>query len=144
MSTTAAASTSPQQQQPHDCPSYATGTFCWNELASRDVEAAKKFYAELFGWKLIDSDAGAMKYTQIMVGDTLIGGMYQMGEEYGDAASHWMPYVVVADVDEAARRIEGLGGKVCVPPTDLLTVGRLAVLNDPSGAVISIIKLSAA
>lgn len=149
MSTTTAATAtsstsqqSQQSQQQEDHPSYATGTFCWNELASKDVEAAKKFYVELFGWKTKDGDFGTCKYTEILTNDgTPIGGMYQMTEEYGDMNSHWMPYVAVTDVDETARRVEDLGGKVCVQPTDMPTVGRFAVINDPSGAVMSIIKL---
>jgi predicted enzyme related to lactoylglutathione lyase len=51
-----------------------------------------------------------------------------------------MSYVAVADVDACARRVTELGGKVCVPPTDI-SVGRFAVVNDPGGATFSIITL---
>ncbi len=125
-------------------PAYAMGTFCWNELASSDIEAAKRFYTELFGWKLKEGDAGTMKYNEIVVGERAVGGMYQMGPEYGNAPSHWMPYVAVEDVDEMVKRVEALGGKVCVPPTDIPNTGRFAVINDPSGATLSILKLSGA
>lgn len=120
----------------------ATGTFCWNELGTTNVEAAKKFFTELFGWQLKAGDVAGMEYNEIMVGNRAVGGMYQMGPEFGDMPSHWIPYVAVEDVDETARRVEELGGKVCVPPTDIPNTGRFAVINDPSGAAISIIKLS--
>ena len=67
---------------------YTNGTFCWNELATTDVEAAKQFYIELLGWKLKEGQAPApMVYNEIVVGDQHIGGIYQMGKEFGDAPS---------------------------------------------------------
>src|SRR3982751_3564524 len=91
----------------------ASGAFCWNELATRDAETAKKFYAELLGWKLKESDAAGMAYTEIVVGGSHVGGIYQVTAEQGDMPSHWMAYVAVDDVDAAAKRTEELGGKVC-------------------------------
>lgn len=115
------------------------GTFCWNELGSRDLEAAKKFYAELLGWKLTESNAAGMQYIEIVAGEEHIGGMYQITPEMGgDAPSHWLSYVTVDDVDESARRVWELGGKVCVPPTDIPNVGRFCVITDPTGASISL------
>lgn len=122
-------------------PAYQVGTFCWNELVSTDAETAKRFYTELFGWKLKESEVGGMKYTEVIVGERAVGGMYQMGPECGNIPSHWMPYVAVENVDETVKRVEGLGGKVCVPPTDIPDIGRFAVISDPSGATISVIAL---
>ena len=117
------------------------GTFCWNELASKDVETAKRFYSELLGWNLKEGNAGGMVYTEISAGNRSIGGMYQMTEEFGNAPSHWMSYVAVDDVDKLAARVVELGGSVCVPPTDIPHVGRFSVINDPTGATISLITL---
>ena len=122
----------------------APGTFCWNELATKDLAAAKKFYTELLGWKVHESKAAGMAYDEIEAGGQRIGGLYQMTEEMGDAPSHWMAYVTVEDVDESARRVWELGGKVCVPPTDIPNVGRFCVITDPTGASLSLIKLSGA
>jgi predicted enzyme related to lactoylglutathione lyase len=119
----------------------AHGTFCWNELATKDAEAAKKFYTELLGWQLKTSDAAGMAYTEIVVGDRHLGGIYQMTAEQGDMPSHWMAYVAVDDVDAAAGRVEGLGGKICVAPMDIPNVGRFCVINDPTGAALSLINL---
>ena len=119
----------------------AHGAFCWNELGSTDAEAAKKFYTELFGWKLKESQAAGMAYSEIVVGGREVGGIYQMMPEQGNMPSHWMPYVAVDDIDASARRVGELGGKVCVPPTDIPNVGRFCVINDPTGTTISLIKL---
>src|SRR5918911_1345804 len=108
----------------------AHGAFCWNELATRDAEAAKKFYAQLLGWDLQESNAAGMQYTEIVVGGSHIGGIYNMTSEQGDMPSHWMAYVAVDDVDAAAKRTEELGGKVCVQPMDIPKVGRFCVIND--------------
>ncbi len=125
-------------------PATMHGTFCWNELASTNIEAAKQFYTELFGWKLKEGNVEGMNYSEIVAGGRAVGGMYQTTPECGNAPSHWMPYVAVDDVDETVKRVEALGGKVCVPPTDIPNTGRFAVINDPSGATLSILKLSGA
>lgn len=119
------------------------GEFCWMELHSKNVEACKQFYSTLFGWSLTQSQSVPdFEYTQFGTGEKQLGGMFQMNPaDFGDAPSHWMGYVAVDDVDETARQVEELGGKVCVPPTDIPNVGRFSVLNDPSGAVISILTM---
>lgn len=131
-----------QTAQAHAMP--ATGIFCWNELATTNLETAKKFYTELFGWKLKESQAAGMVYNEIVAAGQEVGGMYQMGPESGNGPSHWMAYVAVEDVDAKAKQVEELGGKVCVPPTDIPNVGRFCVINDPAGASISLIKLQCA
>jgi uncharacterized protein len=125
----------------HEAP--ANGTFCWNELATTDLGAAKKFYTELLGWQLKESNAAGMVYNEIVAGDQHVGGMYQIGPECGgpESSPHWMAYVAVDDVDAKAKQVEELGGKVCVPPTDIPNVGRFCVINDPAGATLSLIKL---
>lgn len=120
-----------------------SGDFCWNELATTDAEAAKKFYAALFGWEYKAGDVEGAPYNEIMANGKPVGGIHQMGAEFGGPMPpHWMPYVSVDDVDAAAARVEGLGGKVCVPPCDIPHVGRFCVINDPAGAAISLITLA--
>jgi predicted enzyme related to lactoylglutathione lyase len=65
-----------------------------------------------------------------------------MGPEFGGAPTHWMAYVAVDDVDAAAHRVVELGGSVCVPPTDIPTVGRFCVINDPTGGTLSLITMT--
>jgi predicted enzyme related to lactoylglutathione lyase len=123
------------------------GTFCWMELSSTNVEAAKKFYTELLGWNLKMSDAvPGFEYTEFYNGERPLGGMYQLTEECKEQSgepmkSHWMAYVAVDNVDDAASRVFDLGGKICVPPMDIPNVGRFCVINDPSGATLSLIAM---
>ena len=118
------------------------GHFCWNELATKDTAAATKFFTELLGWTAKVEQMGPTKYTMFKAGDTDAGGMLQMTEEWGDAPPHWMAYIAVDDVDASVKKVEELGGKVCVPPTDIPPVGRFCVITDPTGANVSLITLS--
>jgi len=123
------------------------GAFCWNELGTTNLDAAKNFYSELLGWKLKESGAAGMVYNEIHVngGEKGIGGIYQLSPECGagdDASSHWRAYISVDDVDAKAKQVAELGGKVCVQPTDIPNVGRFCVITDPTGATLSLIKLS--
>ena len=127
----------------------ANGAFCWNELATTDLESAQNFYKTLLGWEIKESKAtgeceGSMVYNEIVVGGQHVGGIYKMGPEFGQAPSHWVAYVAVDDVDAKARQVWELGGKVRVPPTDIPNVGRFCVIDDPTGATIALITLKGA
>ena len=120
--------------QPHPKP----GDFCWNELVTPSVPAAKKFYAGLLGWKTKPFNQGPGDYTIIQKGKDGMGGMMKCPVPGNPA--HWLPYVLVADVDATVKKAKKLRGKVCVPPVDVPTVGRIAVLADPQGAAFGIIQ----
>ena len=113
-----------------------TNTLGWNELQARDVAAAKKFYAPLFGWTLKESP----EYTEAHLGDRAIGGILQSQAPEG-VPSFWLPYFVVDDCDGTVQKSSGLGGSVHVPPMDIPNVGRFAVITDPQGASFAVIKL---
>lgn len=130
-----------QAEHAHEQPAH--GSICWNELATKDAGAAKKFYTELFGWKLKGSDAAGMEYTEIMLDGKPFGGIMQMHAEMGPMPSHWMTYVAVDDVDVTVKQVEALGGKICVQPQDIPHVGRFSVITDPTGANIAVITLGA-
>ena len=120
----------------------AAGTFCWNELMTRDADAAKKFYFALFDWQAQDMDMGEMGvYTIFKKGEKEIGGMMEMaGEQFEGVPPHWMGYIAVDDVDVSTNKAEQLGAQICVPPTDIPGVGRFSVITDPTGATISLFK----
>jgi predicted enzyme related to lactoylglutathione lyase len=128
----------------------ANGAFCWNELATTDLDAAQNFYKALLGWEIKQGGApgGGMRYNEIVVGGQHVGGMYAPGECGGEGAPqmppHWRAYVAVDDVDASAAKTKELGGKVCVEPMDIPGVGRFCVISDPAGAVISLITLKGA
>lgn len=130
--------------EPTSHPRPVSGTFCWNELTTTDSQSCTNFYTRLFGWMPSTSDIGGVPYTTFKSGEREVGGMFQMTDEWGDPRppAHWMTYVAVDDVEEVVRRVAELGGKVCVPPTDIPNVGRFSVITDPSGATLSVIKMS--
>lgn len=117
------------------------GTFCWNELVTRDMEGAAKFYTELLGWKAVDSGMPGMKYTLLKAGDKSAGGMMDMPPEVSDEIpAHWMAYITVDDVDAAAKKVAELGGEVFHGPQDIPEVGRFCIIKDPTGAVVSLMQ----
>jgi len=80
-----------------------------------------------------------MKYTIVKVGEEGRGGIMSTPPQAEGSPPNWGVYVTVDDVDATARKAEGLGGKILVPPTDIPNVRRFSVLQDPQGAVISAI-----
>lgn len=127
----------PEQQAPPK-----TGTFCWTELVTPDVDKAKRFYTELIGWTTSEMPMGeGGTYTMLHPPgtDEPVGGIMAMeGEQWEGIPPHWMPYILVEDVDASARRVVELGGKVKVEPMDIPNIGRFCVIADPTGAVISL------
>jgi uncharacterized protein len=116
------------------------GTLCWGELAARETDVAERFYKEALGWETKKSQ-GPVEYTEWVAGGRPIGGMIRMTDEWGTAPSHWMPYFQVSDCDGLAQKAMELGGQVMVPPTDIPNTGRFAMLQDPQGAMFSVIYL---
>jgi predicted enzyme related to lactoylglutathione lyase len=113
-----------------------------NALACRDIEAAKRFYGHVFGWGGNTQQMGPMTYTEWKLGDKSIGGMARMDENWpAEVPPHWMVYFSVDDCDAAVAKVAELGGTVSVPPLDI-PPGRFSVVNDPHGAVFSVIKLA--
>ena len=115
------------------------GAFSWFELMTTDVEGAKKFYTRLFGWETEDMPMENMSYTITKIGDEGVGGIMPIPPEAEGTPPHWGVYVTVEDVDATAKSAEELGGKIHVPPTDIPGVGRLCLIQDPQGALISAI-----
>ncbi len=116
-------------------------TWCWNELTTRDPQRSVEFYGAVFGWSAgLLPMAGAADYTEFRVGDRGIAGMLPMeGDSWpADLPNHWMVYFAVDDCEAAAAKVEPLGGKVAVPPTEV-PPGTFAVFHDPQGAVFSVI-----
>jgi predicted enzyme related to lactoylglutathione lyase len=109
------------------------GTFIWHENNSTDVETAKRFYTELFGWET-EEWPGEMQYTIIRSGGKGHGGF---AAAQGGAPSHWNGNVFVEDADEAARRAEAAGGRILFGPESIPEVGRFALIADPQGAVVT-------
>lgn len=121
-----------------------TDSFTWHHLASRDVEAAKRFYGAVFGWEAKTTrSADGASYTEFFHPGTerSVAGMVEMNERWHeDVRPQWMIHFAVTDTDRTAARAAELGGMVSVTPFDLPNVGRIAVLNDPESAVFSVLQ----
>jgi predicted enzyme related to lactoylglutathione lyase len=119
---------------PHEGPAHL-GTFCWDELHTKDLEASKKFYGGAFGWSG-KGEQGDMPYWHVTSGGKEIGGMTShMGGP--NVPPHWLSYIAVSDVDAVSKKVETLGGKVLMPAMEIAKVGRFSVVRDPTGAVFS-------
>jgi hypothetical protein len=106
---------------------------CWTELGTSDLEGAKRFYAELFGWRPeTDPRPEAGGYTMAHLGDAAVAALTPLYQDSQPVA--WNVSFAVADADEAARQVEEAGGTVVVGPMDVFDVGRFAVALDPTGA----------
>lgn len=115
------------------------GEFCWNELMTSDSDQSKKFYGELFGWSFEDHDMGDMTYTMLKKDGKDVGGLLRVPKEHEhEIPSHWMSYVLVADVDASAQKAKSLGASIVREPTDVAEFGRFTILKDPTGAHIAL------
>lgn len=116
------------------------GSFCWNELACRDIDGAREFYRGVFGWEYALNEDSPTTYYLICNGEHTNGGFLQMNEQWGDMPSHWSVYFAVDDVDARLGRLKELGGSVHAEPFDI-PVGRLAVVQDNQGAHFYMLQL---
>ena len=121
--------------------SHIPGTFSWAELATTDQKDGVAFYRALLGWNVSEQPAGPDEtYSMFQLGDKEVAAACGLRPEERKAGvpSHWNMYVSVANADEAVKRAEQLGAKVLAPPFDVMEVGRMAVLQDPTGAVFQV------
>jgi hypothetical protein len=121
--------------------SYAPGTFCWVEVGTTDAAAASSFYTKLFGWeaeKVMEGPEG--NYVMLRQKGKDVAGLYQLSTEQRAQGipPHWLPYVSVTDASERARKAAALGGKVLRDAFDVLDVGRMALVQDPTGAIVAL------
>jgi predicted enzyme related to lactoylglutathione lyase len=118
------------------------GRFVYHDLLTTRPADARRFYAALLGWTCTPRDAGGFEYTDVRAGAYRFGGMVPLDPAHG-MPSHWTGYVAVEDVDAACARAEAAGGRVCVPPHEIPgRVGHFAVLNDPTGAMLSAVRFT--
>jgi predicted enzyme related to lactoylglutathione lyase len=121
--------------------SHAAGTFSWPELSTTDQKGAVAFYRALFGWDLNDQPMGPGEtYSMFQMRGKEVAAAYTMRpeERQSGAPPHWNSYVTVKNVDEAVKKAQELGAKVFAPPFDVMEAGRMAVLQDPTGAVFQV------
>lgn len=113
------------------------GRFVWYELLTSDPDAAQGFYTELIGWHTSQWEGGEQPYTMWTNKDAPLGGVMTLPEEAKKAGAppHWLAYIATPDVDGAVSQANTLGGRTLMPPMDIPSVGRFAIIADPQGAV---------
>jgi uncharacterized protein len=113
---------------------HAPGTFSWVDLTTKDSDSAKAFYGALFGWEFEDNP----------IPEEAGGGVYSMCKVAAisptthDFPPHWNSYVTVASADETAAKAKELGGTAIEEPFDVMEAGRMALLRDPTGAMLCV------
>ena len=120
---------------------FKPGTFCWVELATNDDAAAKTFYTQLFGWTFEDHPMGPdMVYTMLKLDGKDVGALYKLmpDQEAQGVPPNWLSYVSVENADDSAAKAKAAGATILKEPFDVFTVGRMAVIQDPTGAVFAI------
>jgi len=113
------------------------GTFYWNELMTRDVEGAKKFYADTLGWSYdaMPMPDGAGSYWLAMIDGEPVGGILDISApDFAQVPESWMAYIAVDDVDARVAKAVKAGAKLMKPVFDVPGVGRIAILLQPDGA----------
>ena len=116
---------------------YYPGKFVWHDLLTPDVDAAKEFYGELFGWSFQQEG----RYTVARNKGQLVGGILEIDPEEGKVAEAlWLASVSVTDVDKAAEYVVAQGGKVLKGPLEIENRGRGVLISDPQGAHLVLLR----
>ena len=117
------------------------GAFCWVELATSDQTAAKAFYFNIFGWDSDDIPLGPDEtYTMFQIDGKNVGAAFRITPQMNalGVPPAWGLYIAVEDADASAKKAVKHGGKILNGPFDVMDSGRMAVIQDPTGAVFSI------
>jgi len=116
---------------------YEPGVPSWVDLGTTDAEASRKFYGELMGWAFEVGGPEMGYYANAKVRGLSVAGVYELSPEMREQGipPNWLTYISVSDADKVAEQISGAGGQVMMPPMDVMEFGRMAVAQDPTGAV---------
>jgi predicted enzyme related to lactoylglutathione lyase len=112
----------------------APGAFSWNELQTTDLEAARGFYSELFGWSVEPFPDSPEPYFVIMNAGRSNGGI---SRAQGPTPPNWLVYFGTGDIDAAISKVAELGGGTIAGPIEIPNA-RIAVVHDPQGAVFAL------
>jgi len=115
------------------------GPVAWVELQSTDPQKAASFYKELFGWGSSEMEMGpGAKYTVLKAGDHDVGGIGEKAPSL--PGTMWLTYFSVDDVDGKAQAAVVAGATVIGPAFDVPTIGRMAYMKDPQGAIFALFR----
>ncbi len=117
---------------------YPQGAFSWADFFSTDIEKSKAFYTGLFDWTYEDMPTGEGRpdYTMFSLEGKYVAGGSPTFDP--NMPSFWSSYITVENVEAMAKKAQELGGKITMPPMDVLDSGRMATITDPTGAMVSL------
>jgi len=117
------------------------GKVVWNDLITQDLDVARRFYGELFGWTFEQSTApGGQPYLLAHSGRIVVAGLVAVNSPSKDVVvSRWLPYVSVSDVDASVVQATAAGATVLVSARDV-NLGRVAVIEDKEKAVLGLAR----
>jgi predicted enzyme related to lactoylglutathione lyase len=117
-----------------------TGTFCWPELSTTDLKAAQAFYGDLLDWRTSEFSTPVGSYIIFTSDERQAAGLCAQNEEQRKhgVPPNWLSYVSVASADASAAKAKELGAQILTGPFDVMEEGRMAVLQDPGGAVFAL------
>ena len=125
-----------------DIEKYEPGCFCWADLATTDVEGAKKFYTTILGLTSVDMPMGDMggSYVMLQKNGKMVCALFQMPPDMLEAVPfpHWRTYISVEDADEGAKKAAELDGNVLMDAMDVFDAGRTSMIQDPTGAAVAL------
>ncbi len=116
---------------------YEPGTPCWVDLGTTDGEASRSFYSELLGWSFEVGPPETGHYAMARLRDRNVAGHYELSPDMQaqGVPTNWTTYICVSSADDVAEQIKTAGGQVMMGPMDVMSAGRMAVAQDPTGAV---------
>ena len=119
------------------------GTFSWIDLAAHDLDAAERYYTQLFGWTADRMPFGPGEndiYVMLRKDGRDAAAMYTMDpmQKAQGMPSAWLSYVTVESADAAAAKARELGATIMADAFDVMDVGRMALIGDPTGVLFAV------
>ncbi|MDT7725281.1 MAG: uncharacterized protein QOI21_1857 [Actinomycetota bacterium] len=115
--------------------SWPDGTPCWVDVMVPDRKRAMDFYGALFGWNFEEGTEDTGFYTLASVDGRMVAGLMQLMPGQEGMPPSWTTYLATSDLDKTVEAVTEAGGKILAPPMDVMTQGRMAVAEDPVGAM---------
>ena len=124
---------------PDDSAATVAGRVIWNELLAKEAVAASEFYAQLAGYKIEQLQRRGGEYRMLKAGSIPRAGVLKNPLELPE--SIWLTHFLVSNVKAASAKVESLGGKVLIAPSPEIREGSIALITDPSGALLALKQL---
>jgi predicted enzyme related to lactoylglutathione lyase len=117
------------------------GDWIWIQLLSRDVQKATGFYRSFAGYEVVEDKESSRKNQFLLVSGAFArAAVSQLPANHPKAPPIWLPFVRVESLAQSLTVAQQLGGRIAVMPRPDLFEGRMAVVADPSGAMVGMLQ----